>query len=104
MQLSFYFSVFGAGNHELDYKALVKLSVDRTSKVVSLKEVQPLTGYIRGGVTVLGAITREKLCPSGPVALAVLVVIASLRSGIAGTEVKAHGGPKQARKRQKYDL
>jgi len=43
------------GNHELDLKALAKFSGDRKVELVALKEVQPLTGYIRGGVTVLGA-------------------------------------------------
>ena len=43
------------GNCELDLKALAKLSGDRKIELVALKEVQPLTGYIRGGVTVLGA-------------------------------------------------
>ncbi|HET6936074.1 MAG TPA: Cys-tRNA(Pro) deacylase, partial [Candidatus Angelobacter sp.] len=42
-------------NTELDLKALATLSGDRKVEVVPLKEVQPLTGYIRGGVTVLGA-------------------------------------------------
>lgn len=41
------------GNMQLDLKALAKLSGDRKTDVVSLKEVQPLTGYIRGGVTAL---------------------------------------------------
>ena len=43
------------GNFELDYKALAKLTGDRKVDIAHLKEVQPLTGYIRGGVTVLGA-------------------------------------------------
>lgn len=43
------------GNSELDLKATAKLTGDRKVEPVSLKEVQPLTGYIRGGVTVLGA-------------------------------------------------
>jgi Cys-tRNA(Pro)/Cys-tRNA(Cys) deacylase len=42
------------GNAELDLKALARLSGDRKVEVVPLKEVQPLTGYIRGGVTALG--------------------------------------------------
>ncbi len=41
------------GNLELDPKALARLSGDRKADVVALKEVQPLTGYIRGGVTAL---------------------------------------------------
>ncbi len=43
------------GNMELDFKALAKLTGDRKVDMVPLKEVTPLTGYIRGGVTVLGA-------------------------------------------------
>lgn len=42
------------GNAELDLKALARLTGDRKAEVVPLKEVQPLTGYIRGGVTALG--------------------------------------------------
>lgn len=41
------------GNTQLDLKALAKLSGDRSCQPVPLKEVQPLTGYIRGGVTAL---------------------------------------------------
>src|SRR5262245_9247325 len=43
------------GNARLDLKALAKLTGDRKVETVPLKDVQPLTGYIRGGVTVLGA-------------------------------------------------
>ena len=38
---------------QLDLKALAKLSGDRSVETVALKQVQPLTGYIRGGVTAL---------------------------------------------------
>jgi len=38
---------------ELDLKALARLSGDRRVELVPLKEVQGLTGYIRGGVTAL---------------------------------------------------
>ena len=41
-------------NAELDLKALARLTSDRKIEVVPLKEVQALTGYIRGGVTALG--------------------------------------------------
>ena len=43
------------GDQQLDLKALAKLTGDRGIDVVALKEVQPLTGYIRGGVTALAA-------------------------------------------------
>lgn len=43
------------GDQQLDLKALAQLSGDKKIETVSLKEVQPLTGYIRGGVTALAA-------------------------------------------------
>jgi Cys-tRNA(Pro)/Cys-tRNA(Cys) deacylase len=43
------------GNAELDLKSLASVSGDRKMELAALKDVQPLTGYIRGGVTVLGA-------------------------------------------------
>lgn len=41
------------GNAYLNLKALARLTGNRKIEPVSLKEVQPLTGYIRGGVTAL---------------------------------------------------
>ena len=42
------------GSAQLDLKALAVLAGDRKTDTVALKDVQPLTGYIRGGVTALG--------------------------------------------------
>jgi Cys-tRNA(Pro)/Cys-tRNA(Cys) deacylase len=42
------------GNQELDFKALAQLTGDRKVEMIHLKEVQSVTGYIRGGVTALG--------------------------------------------------
>jgi Cys-tRNA(Pro)/Cys-tRNA(Cys) deacylase len=39
------------GDNQLDLKALAVATGDRKVETVALKEVQPLTGYIRGGVT-----------------------------------------------------
>ncbi len=41
------------GNAELDLKALAVASGDRKIQLVPVKELQALTGYIRGGVTAL---------------------------------------------------
>ena len=41
------------GDAELDLKALARASGDRKAEMVPLKEVTPLTGYVRGGVTAL---------------------------------------------------
>ncbi|HVJ49158.1 Cys-tRNA(Pro) deacylase [Desulfitobacterium sp.] len=43
---------------ELNLKSLAQLSGNKKVEVVHLKEVQPLTGYIRGGVSPLG--TKKK--------------------------------------------
>ncbi len=42
------------GNWELDLKAMAKATGDRKVEMIPLKDVQPVTGYIRGGVTALG--------------------------------------------------
>lgn len=42
------------GNWELDPKAMAKATGDRKVDLIPLKDVQPVTGYIRGGVTALG--------------------------------------------------
>src|SRR3982751_103963 len=43
------------GDCRLDLKALAKLPGDRRAETWPFKDVRPLTGYVRGGVTVLGA-------------------------------------------------
>jgi Cys-tRNA(Pro)/Cys-tRNA(Cys) deacylase len=43
------------GDAELDFKKLAAAAGTRRAEMVSLKDVQPLTGYVRGGVTVFGA-------------------------------------------------
>jgi len=41
------------GSTQVEEKALAKLTGDRKIEMAALKEVQALTGYIRGGVTAL---------------------------------------------------
>jgi Cys-tRNA(Pro)/Cys-tRNA(Cys) deacylase len=43
------------GDAELDLKKLAQASGQKKLDLASLKQVEPLTGYIRGGVTVLAA-------------------------------------------------
>jgi Cys-tRNA(Pro)/Cys-tRNA(Cys) deacylase len=42
-----------SGDALLDLKALARLTGDKKVDTVPLKEVEPLTGYVRGGVTAL---------------------------------------------------
>jgi Cys-tRNA(Pro)/Cys-tRNA(Cys) deacylase len=72
------------GNYELDYKALAKLSGDRKVELVALKEVPPLTGYIRGGVTVLGA---KKEYPVYADETIELWDVVSISAGVRGTQI-----------------
>ena len=44
-----------AGNAQLDFKKLARAAGARKAEMVGLKELQPLTGYLRGAVTILGA-------------------------------------------------
>ena len=43
------------GDSELDLKKLAHAASAKKTALASLKEVEPLTGYIRGGVTVMAA-------------------------------------------------
>jgi len=43
------------GDSELDLKKLASAAGARKAELAALKDVEPLTGYIRGGVTVLAA-------------------------------------------------
>ncbi len=44
-----------AGDDELDLKKLAAAAGSRSAAPAALRDVQPLTGYVRGGVTVLEA-------------------------------------------------
>jgi len=72
------------GNYELDLKALARATIDRKTELVSLKEVLPLTGYIRGGVTALGA---KKDYPVFLDETAILWDVISISAGQRGTQI-----------------
>src|SRR6185295_13525606 len=72
------------GNCRLDPKALAKLTGDRKVETVPLKEVQPLTGYVRGGVTVLGA---KKAYPVYVDETIELFEVVSISAGMRGLQV-----------------
>lgn len=78
-----YFAVV-PGNAKLGLKALAKLTGDRKVEIVPLREVQPLTGYIRGGVTVLGA---KKAFPVYVDETIELFEVVSVSAGMRGLQV-----------------
>jgi Cys-tRNA(Pro)/Cys-tRNA(Cys) deacylase len=73
-----------AGNDEVDGKALARVTGDRKVELVPLKEVQRLTGYIRGGVTALGAKRDYPVYADETIELFDVV---SVSAGVRGTQV-----------------
>jgi Cys-tRNA(Pro)/Cys-tRNA(Cys) deacylase len=72
------------GNAELDFKKLAHAVGARKAEMVSLKDIQPLTGYIRGGVTVFGA---KKNFPVYVDETVELFDTVSVSAGIKGTQI-----------------
>ena len=72
------------GNCELDPKALAKLTGDRRLEMVHLKDVQPLTGYIRGGVTALAC---KKPYPVYADETIELFDVISISAGVRGLQI-----------------
>jgi Cys-tRNA(Pro)/Cys-tRNA(Cys) deacylase len=72
------------GNAELDLKALARLTGDRRMELAALKDVQPLTGYIRGGVTALAC---KKDYPVYLDETAILFDVISVSAGVRGTQI-----------------
>ena len=72
------------GDAQLDLKALAKASGDRSVDTVSLNELLPLTGYIRGGVTALAA---KKAYPVFVDEFAQLYDRISVSAGVRGLQI-----------------
>jgi Cys-tRNA(Pro)/Cys-tRNA(Cys) deacylase len=72
------------GNAELDPKALARVSGDRKVELVPLKEVQQLTGYIRGGVTAWGAKRDYPVYADETIELFDVI---SISAGVRGTQI-----------------
>jgi len=72
------------GDAQLDLKALAHLSGDKKIDTVPLKEVQPLTGYIRGGVTALAA---KKSYPVFADETIELFDVVSISAGVRGAQL-----------------
>lgn len=77
------FALVPAGS-ELDPKRLAKLAGDSRMALVPLKEVQPLTGYVRGGVTALAA---KKDFPVFVDETFELFDVVSVSAGVRGTQI-----------------
>ncbi len=72
------------GDAQLDLKALAKTTGDKKVNTVPLKEVEPLTGYIRGGVTALAC---KKPYPVYLDETAILFEMISISAGARGLQI-----------------
>jgi len=72
------------GDQQLDLKGLAHLTGNKKIETVPLKEVQPLTGYIRGGVTALAA---KKSYPVFADETIELFDVISVSAGVRGAQI-----------------
>jgi Cys-tRNA(Pro)/Cys-tRNA(Cys) deacylase len=72
------------GDAELDFKKLARAAGMRKAEMLPLKDVQPLTGYIRGGVTLFGA---KKPYPTYMDETAILFDKISVSAGARGAQL-----------------
>jgi Cys-tRNA(Pro)/Cys-tRNA(Cys) deacylase len=72
------------GGAEVDFKKLARAAGLRKVEMVPLKDVQPLTGYLRGGVTVFGA---KKAFPVYVDETVILFDKISVSAGARGTQL-----------------
>jgi Cys-tRNA(Pro)/Cys-tRNA(Cys) deacylase len=72
------------GNSELDLKAMAAVSGDKKVEMVHVKEIQQITGYIRGGVSPIGA---KKHYPVFLDESAVTFPCISISAGVRGSQI-----------------
>lgn len=75
------------GDGHLDLKALARASGDRRIELVALREVTPLTGYVRGGVT---ALAGKKDYPVYLDETAILFEKIAVSAGTRGLQIVLH--------------
>lgn len=75
------------GDGHLDLKALARASGDRKVELVALREVTPLTGYVRGGVT---ALAGKKDYPVYLDETAILHLEIAVSAGTRGLQIVLH--------------
>jgi Cys-tRNA(Pro)/Cys-tRNA(Cys) deacylase len=72
------------GNMELDLKAMAAVSGNKNAEMVHVGEIQQLTGYIRGGVSPIGA---KKYYPIFLDESAIGFPLISVSAGLRGSQI-----------------
>jgi Cys-tRNA(Pro)/Cys-tRNA(Cys) deacylase len=79
------FVVVIPGNAEVDLKKAAKLSGNKYAEMVAMKELLPLTGYIRGGCTPIG---MKKAYPNYIHETCILYDHIFISAGVRGMQIK----------------
>lgn len=79
------FVVVIPGDAEVDLKKAAKLSGNKNAEMVAMKELLPLTGYIRGGCTPIG---MKKTYPNFIHETCILYDFIYISAGIRGMQIK----------------
>ena len=72
------------GNAELDLKAIAEVSGNKKVEMVHVKEIQQLTGYVRGGVSPIGT---KKRYPIFLDQTAMKFPFISISAGVRGSQI-----------------
>jgi Cys-tRNA(Pro)/Cys-tRNA(Cys) deacylase len=79
------FVVVIPGNAEVDLKKAAKLSGNKYAEMIAMKELLPLTGYIRGGCTPIG---MKKAYPNFIHESCILYDFIFISAGVRGMQIK----------------
>ncbi|HEY5057136.1 MAG TPA: aminoacyl-tRNA deacylase [Acidobacteriaceae bacterium] len=82
-QARYFFAVI-PGDAELDLKKVARVADVKKIELASLKDVEPLTGYVRGGVTVMAAKTAFPAYADGTIELFDAI---SISAGLRGVQL-----------------
>ena len=80
-----YFVCVVPGNHEVDLKAAAKVSANKKADLIPMKELLPVTGYIRGGCSPIG---MKKAFPTYILASASEHPFIYISAGVRGLQLK----------------
>ena len=80
-----YFVCVVPGNHEVDLKAAAKVSGNKKCDLIPMKELLPVTGYIRGGCSPIG---MKKLFPTYIHVSAEMLPFIYISAGVRGLQLR----------------
>ena len=80
-----YFVCVVPGDHEVDLKAAAEISANKKADLIPMKELLPVTGYLRGGCSPIG---MKKAFPTSIHATAAGLPFIYVSAGVRGLQLK----------------